>query len=164
MSVENKKYHVAVYGTLKRGYGLSPSLLDNGATFVGNDVIKGMLLHLGAYPALVLNCGTLDREVPVEVYEVDTYCLNVLDAVEGVPTLYTRAKVETSFGPTFVYVQPASRYMGKSVQLIPSGGWQGRETLVQHVTLKQWDSAKYEQQNKEQQASKDMWHPQVVSI
>jgi gamma-glutamylaminecyclotransferase len=84
---------VFVYGTLMRG-GRLHGYLEN-STFISEDEIRGFeKLNLGWYPGIV---PRKDKTMIVkgEVYEVTDETLNVLDIVEGTPTLFKRITVQT---------------------------------------------------------------------
>ena len=87
---------VAVYGTLKRGYG-NHRLLE-GATFVEEDIVTGYDLTfsygVGSFPVAMEGSG----DVLVEVFDIgdDDVILSRLDALEGVPHMYTREEVVTN--------------------------------------------------------------------
>ena len=88
------KARVAVYGTLKSGYGNS-GLLD-GQEFVGQGETES------AYPLEVEGLPYLHdmrgegSQVTVEVYDVSDECLARLDQLEGHPTFYKRRMASIS--------------------------------------------------------------------
>lgn len=117
---------VAVYGTLKKGFRLNPNIERGGGEFIKEDTIHGILLHLGYFPGFIVTSAGRGRDIPCEVYSVNTATLNILDDIEGVPTLYDRVKVTTGSGTeVWTYAIPSSKYLRKGCQLIPSGGWKG---------------------------------------
>ncbi|UOF79326.1 gamma-glutamyl cyclotransferase [Caudoviricetes sp.] len=80
------KHLIAVYGSLKKGFGnhrllKSSEFLGTGETF---PVFK--MISLTNYP------GLLDGEdsIEVEVYEVDDATFRALDLLEGYPSFYNR--------------------------------------------------------------------------
>ena len=81
-----------IYGTLKQGYRRSHCL--EGQTFLGNaQTVTGYRLYdAGSYPAMIHDGQ--DLAVHGELWEVDAVCLQRLDEIEAVPTLYQRAVVE----------------------------------------------------------------------
>ena len=98
---------VFVYGTLKQGHGNSALLYK--AKYLGEDTIKGKMLHLGAYPCVVKG----DKTIHGEVYEVGPTILKRLDYLEGHPNFYTRRKVETNNShQAWVYFIESDDYNG----------------------------------------------------
>ncbi|NMT64265.1 gamma-glutamylcyclotransferase family protein [Marinobacter orientalis] len=116
------KHFVAVYGSLKRGYG-NHHLLDK-ACYIGSDTLTSLSLYnLGPYP------GALAKPsdgVTVEVYAVNDPLLAMLDELEGYDSgaektsLYVRRKIQTSHGLAWVYLynRPV-----RSGQYITDGNW-----------------------------------------
>jgi gamma-glutamylcyclotransferase (GGCT)/AIG2-like uncharacterized protein YtfP len=87
--MSNKNF-VAVYGSLKEGFGNHRLLSDS--RLIGKGVTEDHLTmySLGSFP-----CITSKPIAPinVEVYEVDDITLNRLDSLEGHPTFYRRREV-----------------------------------------------------------------------
>lgn len=132
---DKTKHLVAVYGTLKRGYNLHPNLTQHRAVYKGDATVKGTMIHLGAYPAVILNMEGLIRDIPCEIYEVDDDCLKVLDRCEGVPTLYQRVKVPTELGEVYLYVQQNTAHSYQYRRIIETGGWEGTTTPTKSIDL-----------------------------
>lgn len=86
---------VAVYGTLKRGYG-NHRLLES-STLVDTDVVNDYDLtfsgSIGTFPVAMPGEG----RVHVEIYDIgdDESTLRRLDSLEGVPWMYKRETVVT---------------------------------------------------------------------
>lgn len=112
---------VAVYGTLKQGFGLHDTLRPY--TFKGNMWLKNyIMLSLGAYPAAVPYEG---YDALAEVYEITPETLRTLDQVEGVDSdLYRRQTVVTQWGPAEVYYMPGTR-LRENDRIVSSGVWLG---------------------------------------
>jgi len=107
---------VAVYGTLREGFP-NHALLHK-STLIGEATVPGRMHDLGPFPAVCLHeKGT----VKVELYEVDEETLELLDRLEGHPTLYQRVDVMTSEGPAFMYVMSEDELLDSPS--IPSGDW-----------------------------------------
>jgi gamma-glutamylcyclotransferase (GGCT)/AIG2-like uncharacterized protein YtfP len=108
---------IFVYGTLKKGFGLSHLLQFS--SFVGNAELKGFkLLDFGVFPGAVRDekAGTLKGEV----YEVDEVTLKRLDFVESG---YARQLHVTTKGSWVnIYVWKGS----KDFDVIPDGIWRGK--------------------------------------
>jgi len=81
------KHNVAVYGTLKQGYG-NHRLLAHVPKHA-DGTISGYRLFQSGIPFLVKD-DTSDYDVTVEVYQVDDVTLSSLDRLEGHPSFYCR--------------------------------------------------------------------------
>ncbi|MCP4812801.1 MAG: gamma-glutamylcyclotransferase [Planctomycetaceae bacterium] len=94
-----------VYGTLKRGCSRERFL--QGQKCLGAAMTRpGYCLYdNGSYPAMVREPGA--DPVQGELWEVDEACVEQLDQVEGVPTLYQREIVEL----VAPFSQPAETYL-----------------------------------------------------
>lgn len=90
LNTDNDGYiNVAVYGSLKRGFGNHRLLAD--ARFMSHGIIKNsILVSLGAFPALYINQLSGDN-VQVEVYRVTPEEFQSLDMLEGYPSFYNRS-------------------------------------------------------------------------
>ena len=108
---------VAVYGTLKGGYG-NNYLLKN-SKLISEEVIVGFEMYsVGGFPVIYKKEGC---PITIEVYEVSEDILTgSLDALEGHPHWYCRELVETSEGEAWLYVMTDERYKDPS-RLIESG-------------------------------------------
>lgn len=90
----NEKHRVAVYGTLKRGYGNHRLLADS--EFIGKAKTEDAYpLLVNGLPYLYDKVGVGER-VRLEVYDVDDETLDSLDSLEGHPTFYERRKIWVS--------------------------------------------------------------------
>ena len=88
---------VAVYGTLRKGWGNHRSMKDAKGKFVGQGKTRENynLYSLGPFPAVSM--ANTDNETPVvvEVYRVEKEGLTgPLDGLEGYPGFYNRTKVD----------------------------------------------------------------------
>lgn len=119
----NKKYLVAVYGSLRQGMG-------NHNYYLSNSEYKGTFstqpeytLHsLSAYPGLKLNGN---HSIVMEVCEVNASTLNNLNRLEGYyidkePSFYDRIEINTPWGKAFTYI-----YVNKLSEdsIVESGDW-----------------------------------------
>lgn len=106
---------VFVYGTLKKGH-LRARVMEE-CEFVGERTLSGLrMFDTGhGYPAVVPGEGV----VKGEVYKVDDVKLRDLDGIEGVPTLYTREKMDG-----VIYYQWA-REVPDGAEYIEDGVWRG---------------------------------------
>jgi gamma-glutamylcyclotransferase (GGCT)/AIG2-like uncharacterized protein YtfP len=83
---------VAVYGSLKAGFGNHRLLSESELAFKGMTTPEFRMLDLGSYPGIVEG----EFQVDVEVYEVDEETFSRLDRLEGYPSFYDRKKVEVT--------------------------------------------------------------------
>jgi len=118
---ETKKHEevsqkVFVYGTLKKGYPNS-YLLEN-SKLLGSFKTKPVftMYSLGAFPAISLVGET---SISGEVYSVDEDTFSRLDRLEGYPSFYNRAKIDTEFGEAWVYFLEDR----EGVTKVESGEW-----------------------------------------
>ncbi len=118
---------VAVYGTLRKGCHANGMLPEG--SFIQNDTLKGLLIHLGGFPGLLL--GGSGRVV-AEVYKVDSETLKRLDGYEGydernpADSLYTRETTTTESGLEVLTYQINPDYAQEG-PIITSGDWLKQE-------------------------------------
>lgn len=111
---------IAVYGTLKAGFGNSRVIA--GATFLGygKTLPQFTMVDLGAFPGVV---HTGDTEVSIEVYEVEN--IRGVDNLEGNGVFYTREEhfvdVDGELMEVWIYILPDS-YLDTN-PVIDSGVW-----------------------------------------
>lgn len=112
------KLLVAVYGSLRKGFGNSGLLKDS--VFLGTTDIPGFIMYsLGSFPGIMPD---KDKSIFAEVYEITEATLERLDRLEGNPTFYKRELVETPYGQAWVYVlQPQARY--ENLPVVETGEW-----------------------------------------
>jgi gamma-glutamylaminecyclotransferase len=94
---ENNKILVAVYGSLKKGFGNHRLL--SGSEFVGEGQTLSFdwdMLSFIAYPALIPSEKGKGNKVKVEVYSVTPEVFSRLDSLEGYPSFYDRKKVKVA--------------------------------------------------------------------
>jgi gamma-glutamylcyclotransferase (GGCT)/AIG2-like uncharacterized protein YtfP len=123
-----------VYGTLRKGEraDLSRNQKEFDVTYLGADVINGLLYNLGSYPGVKeLGEGEFDVEQPRvhgDVFRLENKSIiEILDHYEGYPYLYNRAETETMDGrKVWVYT-----YNGEvdDERRIVSGDWVNRPTI-----------------------------------
>ena len=116
---------VAVYGTLKQGFG-NHRLLQH-CTKVGTVDLEGWDMYsLGGFPAVCKGNGT----ILAEVYEVEDLATMVaLDRLEGyrakdeASSFYLRRTVDTPFGDAYMYMmEPNDSYLSGRPK-IADGDW-----------------------------------------
>ena len=118
-----KRIHVAVYGTLKRGFENYERLLPGERPVLVTLAQLPYRLYAGAeYPMLVPD-DTLGP-VALEIYQVGEDKLRELDALEA-PYGYRRESVylESLGEDVEIYVHPAPAPEG--FELVPDGEWMG---------------------------------------
>lgn len=120
---ESKTHQVAVYGTLREGFGNHYLLRD--AKRLGDfktepDVYK--MLSFGGFPALTVAGDESVPPVVCEVYEVDDATLANLDRLEGHPGWYQRHEIDSPFGSVWIYVMPRTS-TSRSYPAVESGDW-----------------------------------------
>lgn len=114
---------VAVYGSLRQGFGNHGRLM--GARLVGTTqtVEKYSMYSLGGFPMVQLE-GAKTSPITVEVYECNDEQLRSLDYLEGyrgpgLGNFYDRSEVETGCGPALIY-----HIEGREGRdLVESGDW-----------------------------------------
>lgn len=113
---------VFVYGTLLAGEGNHRLLAT--ATLVGEARTEpAFTLHtLGAFPGLVRGG---EHAIVGEVYDIDAPTLERLDALEGHPRFYRRARIALEGGAIVeTYLLTPEQVEGRPV--IASGNWRSR--------------------------------------
>jgi gamma-glutamylcyclotransferase (GGCT)/AIG2-like uncharacterized protein YtfP len=93
---------IAVYGTLKRGYGLHNTFPE--MTHIGDTTVEGFTLFSnGAYPAATPKSG---RVIFVEIYDVPEGVFQYIHDIER-GAGYDLVPVETEHGPAEMWVWPS---------------------------------------------------------
>ncbi len=108
-----------VYGTLKRGFHNHYVLGD--AKFIGDYITKPVYTMLdirGAFPALRLGGTTA---IIGEVYDIND--LELVDQLEGYPTLYDRSEIATDYGNAWVYHFDFNNPLAIGSTKIEDGNW-----------------------------------------
>lgn len=115
------KHKVAVYGTLRKGFGNHVLLLNS--EFIGQETLSvPYVMHsLGGFPGLVPSDN--NHDIVFEIYNVDDKTLRSLDMLEGYSgdeewDFYSRTTIDTSVGKALVY------YLKENDgEIIESGDW-----------------------------------------
>lgn len=139
MSIADIK-KVFVYGTLKRNYGLSSVMRKYAATWVGASSVKGYMLHMGGYPAIILEETGIrcDGEVWANI---TPELIEELDHIEGVPNHYHRLPIELrTHEVAWIYVYGPEK-LNENSEIIPAGAWYG-ETSHHMSFIRWWDNIK----------------------
>lgn len=106
---------VAVYGTLRQGFG-NHRLLEH-SKFLGKTKTDAIFSMHGHIVPWISNGG--DTQITVEVYEIDEQTLQSLDWLEGYPNYYDRQIINTEFGEAWIYFID-NRLVGNYIE---SGDW-----------------------------------------
>jgi len=115
-----EKNLVAVYGSLKKGFGNYPLLSTS--NFLGECTISGFrMFSFGAFP-FVLKDMRSNYPIHCEVYEVSNETLQHLDYLEGYPQFYNKDNVSTPYGRATIYVLNRSLDSITSPE-IKTGNW-----------------------------------------
>jgi gamma-glutamylaminecyclotransferase len=92
---------VAVYGTLRKGFGNNALLRTS--KFLGTERTSAdWTMHVftgGIVPVIVPG----ESSITVEVYEITDNTLENLDFLEGYPHGYSRKLIKTSYGDAWIY-------------------------------------------------------------
>lgn len=107
------KLKLFLYGTLKRGQCRASAM--DGQVFLGEAETTPeytMYSVRGSYPALVQSGA---NSIQGELWEIDEKCRQVLDAIEGAPSLYKLTPVNLKSHPddkcfTYIFQQRTSSY------------------------------------------------------
>jgi gamma-glutamylcyclotransferase (GGCT)/AIG2-like uncharacterized protein YtfP len=94
---------IAVYGTLKQGYGNNAILSEGGAEFVGEGIVSGFKLYHAGFPVAHRSEGstTLVEIWNIGVTNTSERAMNVLrrlDRLEGEGTMYNREAIVVDIG------------------------------------------------------------------
>ena len=91
---------VAVYGSLKKGFGNNQLLGDSELKGVDKTLPEWTMYSMGGFPCITEEPGT---SIHIEVYEVDEQVFRRLDMLEGYPSFYNRKEIETQYGTAWIY-------------------------------------------------------------
>lgn len=126
INAETPIQKIAVYGTLREGWGNGERLLKGQGKFLGihNTEPNYTMYTTGGFPIVSPKGNT---SIEIEVYEIaDNDVLRRIHALEGCTGIvgdpqnwYDLMPIETPFGEAYMYVQP--NY--KSNRVIESGNW-----------------------------------------
>jgi gamma-glutamylcyclotransferase (GGCT)/AIG2-like uncharacterized protein YtfP len=117
---------IFVYGTLRRGECNHYYLRNVPRLAMHRTAPRYTLLHLGSYPAAVVEGNTA---IVGELYPLNQTLLKRLDRLEAYPDEYIREPIPTSCGPAWMYVyrHPAV----PDTPVITNGDWLLGKRLVQ---------------------------------
>lgn len=113
---------VAVYGTLKQGFG-NHVVLGDAAEFMGEEKLSNWAMYSYGHFPFIVPTNDCDDTVHVEVYAIPN--LKRTDRLEGYDNgyqgFYDRKKVETTFGDAWIYFFP--EMPDSSYPRVESGVW-----------------------------------------
>ena len=115
---------VAVYGSLKKGFG--NHILLKHSKFIGEDIVKGFEMRsMGSFPFIRKGFGN----VHVEIYKVDDATMLHLDRLEGYPYFYTRIQVRTEKlkKKVWIYVINEKLSFVTNYKIVANGFWEKPE-------------------------------------
>ncbi len=90
---------VAVYGSLKKGYGNHSLLESSELKGITETSPSWTMYDLGSFPGIVPG----HTNIHIEVYEVNQETFQRLDMLEGYPSFYDRKEIETKYGSAWIY-------------------------------------------------------------
>ena len=111
---------VAVYGSLRQGFGNHPLLYTSRYIGTFKEKLPYTMYDLGAFPALTPNKDDSMNDIVVEVYDVDGNTLYNLDALEGHPRFYKRVKTNIDHHETWIYIMERKF---DAMRRVESGDW-----------------------------------------
>lgn len=107
---------IAVYGTLKKGFGLHSSYMRN-ASFLGETVVFGAMQTNGAYPSLFERVPIdFYRDYVVEVYSIPVEDFKRIENME-VGAGYYVGNIVTQFGLSKIFWR-SPKYFDPSQEII----------------------------------------------
>ena len=110
---------VTVYGSLLKGLSNWHWHLNNPESkLLGEHTLNGgfVMISLGGFPGLIPDDKSKDS-IFVETYEVTDNVYKSIERLEGYPSFYNKAKIETPFGDSEVYVLSDNYY--RETNLVP---------------------------------------------
>lgn len=111
--------NIAVYGSLRRGHGNWSWALNCDPLSTEEVDINFRMISLGGFPGLIPDENK--HKITVEVYEVDDRTYKAIEKLEGFPSFYQKAVIETSLGECEIYILEDKRYTGSPV--VEHGDW-----------------------------------------
>ncbi len=110
---------VFVYGSLRRGFGLSPVLSSSEFVADVRTKPKYTMYSVGAFPCITKGGNT---GIVGEIYKVDLPTLRRLDMIEGVPQLYKKSMIEVDgYDDVIAYFFTDEKAEG--LKIIENGDW-----------------------------------------
>jgi gamma-glutamylcyclotransferase (GGCT)/AIG2-like uncharacterized protein YtfP len=136
IKTKDKKYLVAVYGSLMQGLHNHAHLTRSNlkGTFVTPPDYT--MVDLGSFPGLYKKGGV---SINMEVYEVDAHTLANIDSLECYDenneelSMYLRTTIETPFGEAFGYIYNAP--LSSNMTIVESGDWKEYYSFKKNLDL-----------------------------
>lgn len=120
--------YVFVYGTLKKGHR-NHQILEN-SDFIGNATVKGILLDIGPFPALLPKKEGDNSRVTGEVYLVDEATLTRLDQLEREGEMYHRKSTRAIYSDMDYHLSKVCHTyfwgLNQDYTVIESGNWEDK--------------------------------------
>jgi len=118
---EFKPYIVAVYGTLRKGFGNHRLLEHCNKIKTGITDEKFTMYSFGGFPA-ISPTNVKDTNITVELYEVvDERTSRNLDSLEGYPEWYDKTEVTVDNTKAMIYFMPKDKIGNKKI--VENGDW-----------------------------------------
>lgn len=117
-------HKVAVYGSLKQGFGNHRLLEGQELLCKGFTELECYTMYsLGPFPGVV---DDGEGDIQVEVYQVDDACFERLDRLEGHPNFYKRELVTIVSGQSVPHEAWMYIYQGDvaGLPIVATGDWQ----------------------------------------
>ena len=116
---EERNINVAVYGSLKQGFGNHGRLSRGNSEFVKQVTVDlpFYMVSLGAFPALIPS--EENHSINVELYKVDDRTFRDLDCLEGYPSFYDRKLVNINNEDYYIYFLHNNR----GYDVVEDGNW-----------------------------------------
>ena len=113
--------NIAVYGSLRKMFGNHRILRDGKATLISEErvSIPYKMISLGGFPGLIPSKE--HSEVTIEIYEVNPQTYERVEWLEGFPSFYQKAIINSTVGETEVYVLENERY--REYPIVECGDW-----------------------------------------
>ena len=110
---------IATYGSLRKGLGNNRLLTHS--TKISTEIvdIPFRMVSLGGFPGLVPSSEI--HSITIEIYEVSPSTYRNVEYLEGYPSFYQKAMIETSEGKVEVYILESSQY--QTLEPVSSGDW-----------------------------------------
>jgi gamma-glutamylcyclotransferase (GGCT)/AIG2-like uncharacterized protein YtfP len=102
------KQLVAVYGSLLSGLGNHGVISDGELVSTEVIMLPYQMISLGGFPGLVKSED--EHKALIEIYEVEADTYRSVEQLEGYPSFYDKALVNTSLGEVEIYVLNGEAY------------------------------------------------------
>jgi len=110
---------IAVYGTLRKGFGNHRIIKDAEMLWKGEVEIPFEMISLGGFPGLIPSQEV--KTISMEVYSVNDDEYESVECLEGYPDFYQKAVISTPVGEAEAYVLLNRRYV--TYPKVEDGDW-----------------------------------------